>query len=132
MRKTVTIVQRVVLIISILFLVNCFDVQIIKADIADNGFYAAFAIFNGSESVALYYEAYKYKTKNEEIITEFLPHQSFKNSHDFINYKRANNILIEQLGMWKLKHDKLKMQYIRQNATIHLFVMLLFLICLFQ
>ena len=131
MRKTLTIIQRVVLVISILFLVNL-GVQIIETDIAENGFYATLAIYYGSESAALYYEAYRYKTKKEEISIEFLPHQSFKYSHDFINYKQTNNILIEQSEMWKLKHDKVKKQYICQNATIHLFVMFLFLICLFQ
>lgn len=131
MRKTVTVIQITVFVITVLFLVNL-GVQIVDKDIAEKVFYAALVVYFGSEAIALYYEAHKYKTEKDELPVEFLTHQAFKSSHDFVDYKRTNNILLERAEMWQLKHDKIQKRYMRQDATLRLFAALLFLICLFQ
>lgn len=68
MRKTVTIIQIIVFVITVLFLVNL-GVQIVDKDIAEKVFYAALVVYYGSEAIALYYEAHKYKTEKRNCLS---------------------------------------------------------------
>ena len=131
MRKTVTVIQRIAFVIAVLFLVSL-GVQIVDKDIAKRVLYATLVVYYGSEAIALYYEAHKYKTEKEGLPVEFLTHQAFKSSLDFVDYKRTNHILLERAEMWQLRHDKAQKRYMRQDAAFHLFVALLSLIGLLQ